>query len=47
MRALRGGVISADDWMSIEYEGDDSGEGGDEHDCERARDTSENVHTRR
>ena len=29
------------------YEGDDSGEGGDDHECERVRDTSENVRTRR
>ena len=33
MRALRG-VISGDEWMSVGYEGDDSGEGGDEHECE-------------
>ena len=41
------GVISADEWVSVEYEGDDSGEGGDDHECERVRDRSENVRTRR
>ena len=29
------------------YEGDDSGEGRDDHKCDRVRDTSENVRTRR
>ena len=46
IRALRG-VISADERVSVDYEGDDSGEGGDDHECERVRDTSENVRTRR
>ena len=46
IRALRG-VTSVDEWVSGENAGDDSGEGRDDHECERVRDTSENVRTRR
>ena len=35
--------ISAGERVSVEYEGDDSNEGGDDHECERVRDTNENM----
>ena len=37
------GVISTDEQVSVEYEGHNSGEGADHHECESERHISENV----